>query len=128
MPSDWYANRLERATKLEYWDGWVWDESDYYESLEAYVEHLECNFADPNDWPDWVYVAKSKPGVNLDAANIIENLCERGYEDMADDLKGVDELGAAINAFNAANADIIVYDGDWSRAVRVPKPEVSSDA
>lgn len=115
------AERIAKATKLSYWDGWVWDESDYYNSLEDYVEHLECNH-DPEDWPEWVYVTASRPGVSLDVSRILENYCDDGYEGMDDDLKGVDELTKAINRFNAANHEVVVYDGDWSRAVRVPKP------
>lgn len=114
--------RLEKATKLESWEGWVWDESDYYPSLDEYVEHLECNFADPEDYPDFVYVAESRPGVFLKAEQILENACDDGYDDMMDDLKGEAEFEAAIKAFNEANATLLVYDGDWSRAVRVPKP------
>jgi len=121
--------RLESATKLESWEGWVWDENRYFSSVDDYVEHLERNFEDPEDWPEFVYVAESRPGVVLKAEQILENACDDGYEDMMDHLKGVAELEAAIKAFNETNADIIVYDGDWSRAVRVPKPtEAKTDA
>lgn len=116
------AERLEKAEKLDDWDGWVWDEHDYYPSLDDYVEHLECDHDELDEWPDWVYVAESRPGVVLKAEQILENACDDGYDDMMDDLKGEAEFEAAIKAFNEANATLLVYDGDWSRAVRVPKP------
>lgn len=119
------SERLDKATKLEDWDGWVWDENHYYPSLDEYVEHLECD-RDPEDWPEFVYVAESRPGVVLKAEQILENACENGYEGMCDDLKGEAEFEAAIKAFNEANATLLVYDGDWSRAVRVPKPTAPS--
>lgn len=123
------AERMERATKLETWDGWVYEwggggsNNGYYESVEAYVDHLvEYDGLEPEDWPEWVYVAEPRPGVDLDLGTILESAYSDGYDDMDDDLKGTKELEAAIKAFNEANKGVLVYGADCKRAVRVPKP------
>ena len=112
--------RIERAEKLETWDGYVWDRGDYHESLEVYVDHLADTLA-PADWPEWVHVCKvSHP--RIDAGHVLENVLELGWEDMDyDDLNGVKELEAAIEAFNKANESVNVYDADMRRVVRVPR-------
>jgi len=122
--------RMDRAAKLETWDGWVYEwggggpQDGYFDSLESYVDHLvECDGLEPEDWPEWVYVAEGKPGVRLSVGHILENACDDGYDDMDCDLKGVKELTAAIKAFNEANAEILVYRSDCKRAVRVPRPD-----
>jgi hypothetical protein len=119
--------RMERAEKLEDWDGWVWDDgrsgidgNGYFQSLDDYVEELTDEI-EPDNWPEWVHVTRETPvAINLD--HVLESLCEGGYEDMADDLKGVEELQKAVDVFNEANKGVIVYDGDYSRAVRVSRP------
>lgn len=120
------AERLAKAEKLEAWDGWVYaghgPNDGFFEDVGAYVDWLVDEAEDSDDWPDWVYAAKSRPGCVLDIGRILENACDDGYEDMDEDLRGVKELEAAIKAFNEANEGVIVYGADYKRAVRVPKP------
>ena len=124
--------RLEKAEKLEAWDDWVSADhgpnDGFFENLAAYVDWLVDEIEDPNDWPDWVHVANSRPGCVLDIGSILESACDDGYEDMDEDLSGTKELQAAIDAFNKANEGVVVYDTDFKRAVRVPRPEATPDA
>jgi hypothetical protein len=116
--------RLEKAEKLEDWDGWVWDENRYYSDLDEYVDHLAGD-REPEDWPEWVYVADQRPFPEIDVDRVFENAFDDwDWEefDADKDLKGVVELRAAVDKFNEANKGCVSYMGDWTRAVRVPPP------
>lgn len=125
--------RIERAEKLESWDGPVWadghrgDMGDgYFSSLGSLVDHLVDEF-DPDDhdrigwWPEWVYVCDVRHPF-IDVGDVLENVLDDGWEDMDEDnLNGVKELAAAIKAFNEANKSVNIYDADMGRVVRVPR-------
>lgn len=119
--------RIEKAEKLETWDGWVWDGNRYFESLDDYVDYLECEGLAPEDWPEWVHVTSvSHPTINVD--HVLQNVCEYGWEDMDEDsLKGVADLRAAVAAFNQANAGLDICNGDYMRVVRVPRVEAATE-
>lgn len=120
------AEAIDKAEKLETWAGWVsygsGPNDGYFESIDAFAEYLEDNCDEDSSWPEWVFIARGHAEVMLDIGNILENVCDDGYDDMADDLKGTKELEAAIEIFNKANAGVLVYREDRTKVVRVPPP------
>lgn len=117
--------RFEKAEKIPAaeWDDWVYLGDEYYQcvedALDGYLEGHE---------PEYVWAAKNVglPMATID--NIIEQVCDGGWEDMdSDDLDGVDELEAAIAAFNEANRDKQVYQVDYSKAILILKEAPNTD-
>ena len=111
------ASDIERAEKLENWDGPVIYDGEFYIDIESFVDR----------WPrDKIHFgrifatkAESFPGVSYD--DIEYRLCSDGYEDMSDDLAGTKELIAAIEKFNAANKSMVTHWEYRTRVVRVPE-------
>lgn len=123
------AAAIEKAEKLDAWDGWVYLDGagyrdGYFESVDDLIEHLigDEDETDPSAWPEWVFTCKASPLIAIDSEGIIENECEDGPEDWdADSLKGVKEFDAACKAFNEANKDQLVYHEDRKRVARMPE-------
>ena len=126
--------QIEKAEKLEAWDGWVCNEGQgggpqddgYAQSLDEMVEHLEEQLANgdliPEDWPEWVFVCDEIKMRSVESSDIIEMLAGEMYEDFQDELDGLDDLQKALDAFNKANEKMHSYGSDHKRVVRVPKP------
>lgn len=124
--ADYQKRRLaqrERAQKLETWGGWVYHGDRFFESLEDLVDHLDCWGTEPEDWPAFVYVCKEVPFPGLRLHRAVESLCEDLFDDAYDHLVGLEKLWAAEKEFNAANAHLVSYEPDYTRAVKVPRPE-----
>jgi hypothetical protein len=121
------AERIAKAEKLETWDGWVYygraqDHNEgYFEDIGQLVEYLEEEEIPIEKWPEFVFICKKIPykGINLDS--LLEQSIDDMYEDAMDDLRGVDELQAAINRFNEINNDLCSYGFVFSKVVRVPR-------
>lgn len=119
--------RLEKAKKLESWDGWVfWGghgmNEGYFENLEALHEWHEEQIADGekvSPLPEFVHVCKTEPFRGLDIDDLIERCTEDSFDGAADQITGREELEAACKAFNAANVGLVSYTPDWGRVVRV---------
>lgn len=122
------AERLEKATKLESWNGWVYFEGlghneGFFESLGELIKvaaNEDCEL------PDFVFVCHENPFSGVDIDDAIENATCDMYEDAADDLKGIKELRAAVKEFNEKNASLMSYSIDYKRAVRVPKQQAAT--
>lgn len=120
--------RFEASTKLtpEQYDGWVYMEGTgregYSESLTELIDELEN---DGQEFPEYVWACTEKSFVHVsisDIADEIEN-CGDSYEDFDfDDLKGIQELKAALEAFTAENTESVSFYPDYSRAVILDKP------
>jgi hypothetical protein len=125
------AEMLERAEKLESWDGWVYYENagyqdGYFQSVDDLIEWLADNVDFESDWPEYVFVCKGRfDGIRLD--RVLEDIEQDMYEDVRNDLHGIPELEAAINAFNTANVGVLTYEPDYSKAVRVLNSELHWD-
>lgn len=118
------AKRLAEAELVPGWPGWVVYAGDrYFPTVEDLVEHLECRGVPVADWPERVHACVEVPFAGLDAEDLVEDVTDGAYEGMADDLHGVAELTAAVEAFNAANKHLVSYEPDYTRAVPVPRPE-----
>lgn len=119
--------RFEKAKKItpaEYTGEWVFDADQYYasieEALDRYLEGQE---------PEYVWACQNAGLPRASSDGIIEHLLDNAWEDAdASDLNGVDELNAAIEAFNKANASIAVYLPDYTTAILVASKAASGSA
>lgn len=129
------AAQLEVAEKLMVWDGWVFLEDQggnngYFESLKALVEHLDDCYPDPEDEeaeglkrPEYVFVCTKVSFPGLHVGPLVETLADEMYEDAESDIEGIQELKQALLTFNEVNKDLISWETDYTRAVRVPPRE-----
>lgn len=107
------ADRFQKAQKLTEWNSWVYDGAEYYESVEHYLETR-----DDLPIPAYVWACKENHFAIADVSDITDRIEENGYEDFdADDLKGMDDLKAAIEKFNEANKDVVSYEPDYGIAI-----------
>lgn len=117
------AKRFEKATKLDSWDGWVTDGSHYWSDVETYLDERGDELGGAEEQPStppYLWVAAPQQVItHLDVSDVTEHLvCDRGWENMGvDDLEGVKDLQAALDAFVKANETTISYTPDYSRAV-----------
>ncbi len=121
------AKELERyrdarlITEAEYDGGMIYSGDRYYDSVEDLIEHCE---AYETPIPVYVWACKNVGLPLVDISDITDRLIEEGWEDMDEsDLYGVDELNAAIDAFNEANRDVAVYQADYSTAIKLDAQE-----
>lgn len=130
---DWERRqqRLEKATDVTgSYEGIVCsDDHSRGDMCECYftsVEAVSDSFSDrPAGMPEWVFAVREEQRT-LDLGDVLERLTDDGYEDMAERLTIPPSLQAAIAEFNQVNAsDLIVYQVDYSRKIRVPQPETS---
>lgn len=122
------AKRFAEATKVKDvdWLGGVFFGDDYFASIdELYdkwaelVRYDEMGF---NDHPAYVWAAREQRVIHeLTVADVYENhIDDWGWEDMgAEDLDGVAELQAALDAFAKANEKIVSYVPDYRTAVLI---------
>jgi hypothetical protein len=127
--------RIAEAEKLETWEGWVCNEGPgggpqgdgYAESLDALEEYLQDAVNDGElaieDWPKYVFVCVPVGLRRIFSGDITQMATEESYEDAADNLEGEKELDAALDAFYEKNKDIVSYEIDYKRAVKVSDPE-----
>jgi hypothetical protein len=112
------ADRFEKAKKIteaEYTGDHVYCGDQYYESVaDAIDQYLE------GQEPEYVWACSTHgiPAIDLEdcTTNIIDNMWEDAdYSD----LNGVEELEAALAAFNKANESIQLWEPDYSTAILV---------
>jgi hypothetical protein len=132
------AARFAAAEKVTEWDGWIYTEEiqgyndGYYDSVGALLEYIEDNTPDEGEMaeltaeelaeiprlPEYVWTCGEERFATASLDAIIENIADRGYEDFdTDSILGTEELGAAIEAFNAANTGIVSYSPNYKRAL-----------
>ena len=112
--------QIERAEKLDAWDGWVYLEGfyhEFFESVGALVDEIK------NDGevktPEYVFICKPIQFHAPSVDRIIEWSCDDHYEDASEHIKGEVELSLALQRFEAANHHIISYEPDFTKMVRV---------
>lgn len=107
------------------WSSWVSYGDQCYPSTEDLHEHLLCNDTPPEDYPTYCWGTRKQQVIGgLDVERVVEHSIEaRGWEDMdLDDLNGVPELRAALEAFEEANTSVVSYTEDRSIAVLLERP------
>jgi hypothetical protein len=120
-----YKARIEKAEKLESWEGWVYLEGygykeGYFESMEDLLEYLDEEEKETDPRPEWAFVCKTIPFKGPALNSIIESCCEEMYEDAEESLSGLGELEAAIREFSEANKRMVSYCPDYKRVARIP--------
>lgn len=112
--------RFEKAEKLTSWSGCICTSDDrFYSSIENY---LDIN--DGEEFPEYVWTCKANQFVKVDIDNLLQNIEENGYEDFdSSTLDGLKELEAACKAFEEANAAVLMYEPDYTKAVLITKNE-----
>lgn len=114
------AERFEAAQKIpaaEY-AGAVYADGvgpEWFETLDDYLEYIEDDGIAP---APYVWAAKNIGVRKVTTEDVTESLLD-GMWDEADesDLNGMAELAAALDAFNAANEFVTVWNVDYTRAI-----------
>ncbi len=118
------AARFEKAKKItnaEYDDGMVYDGDRYFTGVEDALEHYESNDADP---PKYLWACTNVGLPKASAESIYDNLLEEMWDDAdTSDLNGVEELEAAVDAFNKANESVSLWQPDYSLAIVIGSSE-----
>ena len=108
-------NIIEKAEKLENWDGWVFYEDKYYTTIRDLIEELE----DIEEViPEYVFTCKTIPFHIIKIDDLLQEIEEASYEGIADNLCGFDTLSSAINDFNEDNKDLVSYLPDETKMVK----------
>lgn len=109
--------RYEKADKVTEWAGWVFDGSDYFESIDDMAERYED---DSRELPDYVWACECNHFVHADVSDITERMADNAYEDWEPDtLAGLNELKSALGKFNDQNKDVCSYSPDYTKAVLI---------
>jgi hypothetical protein len=127
------SERLEKAELLTdydgpiYCDGWRGSFGDgYFADVQELAETLDDD-EDQSARPDFAFCCDSRQ-YSLDIDSALENSTEEMYDDASDDLDGVEELRAAVGAFNKLNENVRTYDVDYKHKVSVPPVQMSAEA
>ena len=88
-----------------------WGEG-YFADVADLLESCKTHEVEP---PAYCHPCNSEP-LRLDLDRILENACEEQHEDAHDQIVGAEELGKAVDAFNAAQTCITYY-ADHSRVI-----------
>lgn len=113
--------RFEKATKIlasEYKGDMVSDGDNYFSEIEDAVDR----FLEGQE-PEYLWACKDVGVPKASTEGIYEHLLENMWEEAdVNDLCGVDELEAAMTAFNEANKAVHVYQVDYSTAILLKPP------
>lgn len=107
--------RFEKAEKVTEWTGWVYDGSEYHDSIDAYLDSCVCNDVKPHEY---LWTCDPHQFVRADVDRLLE------YDDAPEDFEtseliGLDELYKAAAAFEEANKDKISYEPNYHKAVLI---------
>ncbi len=124
------ARQIERAEKIDTWEGPVYYEDEFYQDLGALTDHLEDSLVSEKDWPAYVFVCDEERFPLFDLDNVIQNLSENhGIEDY--DGPNISKetmalLQAAVQRFDDETKNDISWHPNFHKMVRVPAwdPEV----
>ena len=112
--------RFQLAEKLTSFDGEVYFGDTFYPDLDYVMDELS------EDPPEYVWATKPVNFVSIRTDRITEMAVDEdeAYEDFdCDEILGVDELTAAIEAFNLANKHHVSYVPDYTKAVIIDKED-----
>jgi hypothetical protein len=110
--------RYEKAEKIkaDAWDGPVYADGigqEWFENIDELFEYCE-----ESEQPEYVWASKNVGIPRADMEDITTNILDNMWEDAdVDDLNGTEELQAALDAFNAANKSVVVWNVDYSKAI-----------
>lgn len=114
------AERFEKATKIkesEYTGNHVMCGDSFYESVEEAIDQ----FLEGQE-PEYVWACKERGIPKVLLEDLICNLIDNMWDDAeTSDLNGIEEMEAAVDAFNKANESIQMWSPDYSTAILVEK-------
>lgn len=114
--------KAEKITEADYKGEMVYLDDRYFSDVEDAIDSYL-----PGQEPEYVWACKDQGVPQANADSIYENLLDNMWEDAdVDDLNGVDELKAAVKAFNEANRSITVFVPDYDTAILVEKRPVEA--
>lgn len=127
MHADWirkYQERLDKATEVTDYDGPFLYNDRFHADMGELLDYLECSCESDEDWPEWIYACtEQKPCLTLDLDDLSHKIEDLWEDADWSEFAGHKELEAAFAAFNEANKERASYTEDWTRKVRVPRPE-----
>lgn len=131
------AARFAAAEKVEQWDNeWIFSEGHgngggFFSELDGLREWIEEEADEGTEMPGYVWTCEKIPFASVSIQEITERIADSvdAYEDFdVDDLYGLNELEAALEAFNRANESVMSYRCNYKRALLVNKSNADVDA
>ena len=129
------AERFEKAIKIHAadWKGdQVYWKDEYFSSIEDLIESCDSDLIDGTPLPTYVWAAVNQGVPKADLEDFLDRVVQGMWDDADyDDLNGVDELQAAVDAFNKANEGVAVYMVDFSTAILldgIPVKSISEES
>jgi hypothetical protein len=129
------AERFEKAIKIHAadWKGdQVYWKDKYFSSIEDLIESCDSDLIDGAPLPTYVWAAVNQGAPKADLEDFLDRVVQGMWDDADyDDLNGVDELQAAVDAFNKANEGVAVYMVDFSTAILldgIPVKSISEES
>jgi len=124
-----HQEKVDKAEKIENWDGGVFWNDEYYESVEDAADSIYGYYFDDEEKPGYLWVAKlagTHPLINF--GRLIEDIEERlgldsDGEGCYDYLVGTEEFKQACEDFNEKNKNLEWYVEDYTRMAKVIYPE-----
>jgi len=116
------SETIDRAQKMEAWDGWVYCEglgNDFFESMDALMQEA---FDSDAELPEYVFICKPIQFKAPDIEDIIAQCLSDHYEDAYDAInsKSYTILSRALSEFEKANSHIVSYEPVLTKMVKVP--------
>jgi len=125
-----YEEQLEKAVEVgPDYKGFVYCEhggprDGYAEDIDSMAEWWADQIAEgeleKEQYPQFVPACKPEPPDRIDLSDILDRICEEGYEDMRDDIEIPDGLEAKLEEFNKLNAHLVSWMIDHTRKVKMP--------
>lgn len=120
---------LDQAVEIVGYEGYVFldgagSHDGYFQSMDELLEWAEDSDGDDEpelNLPEFVHTCIERPFRVVDVSHIVERFSADSFEEIDEHLIGLNELEAALDAFNAANRHLVSYDPDYRRKVRVPR-------
>jgi len=94
---------------------------DIDEMAEWWQDEIDSGDRGRDEYPEFVLACMVRPPRQVDADDLVEMLAEEGYEDMHDDVVVPDSLKDALKEFNDANKNLVTYEPDYKRKVKMPE-------
>lgn len=118
------AEQFEKAEKVDAadWSGYVLEGDTYYPSVDDWLDSWADRHESGDDIPTHIWAAEPEVvAPELSVGEILESHIEaRGWENMdSDDFAGVGTLQAALDAFVAANREVVSYRENPKKAILV---------
>ena len=119
---------LEAAELVEDEGGWLYVEGHghndgFFRDMGELLDYLADE--PENTRPEFAFCCRKFGMSERSAADIIEDSTQDMHEEAANDVsvESIKALQAAIDAFYAANEDVVSYEADCRRKVRIPDGE-----